>query len=865
MTAQVARLLERDRELETLHECVLSADAGEGRLVVVSGEAGVGKTALAREFRNTLGSDCTVLWSHCDPLHTPRALGPVLDLAHAAGGSLAELVDADDRHRLFAAFLEAWSGPTTTIAVIDDLQWADAATLDFLSFIGRRLEMTRCVLVVTHRSELGREHPLRGVLADLATGTGVRRIFLTPLSEGAVGELAASTRWDASELHRLSGGVPFVVSELLTAEPGAMTSVHDSVLARIDRLDPDAREILDAAALLSDGAPTAVLATAFGDRERDIEACVDVGLLVHDGHRVAFRHELARQVVDSAITPTRRARLHNRILGGLLAAGDVDPAVCAHHAEQAGDPGAVLQYAPAAARRAAALGAHREAAAQYERALRFAGGVASADRASLLDEYTDELLVVNRITDALEASTDALSSWRAAGDTAGMGASLCRRVRVLEALSDPDAALAAAWTAIELLEQHGESSALAWAHATLAWVYLMREERNECVAAAWVGLDMAEKVGTEETIIHLLASLGRIQLCICDESGWDSLNASLRRARAAGFDEPAGRALSYMVAYHTNDHHPALALTLAKDVLDFTASRGLESHHRYVRFLAGASLLDAGRYDEAIESARSLAAETDPSDPFVVRPLLALAQVAARRGEPLARQMFDDIVERARRWDDPWIYAFVSLSLSEAVWLWGDLPRAAAEARTGLDCLGDVGDTWWRGELALRLFRSDGTRWPRDWVADPYLWQMDGDLERAAAFWRDHGCPYEEADALGDSDHEDDLRRAFGILDGLGARPRQLMVVQKLRELGVKNLPRSSRAATKANPAGLTAREVEVASCLVEHLTNDEIAARLYISPKTVDHHVSSVLSKLGVSSRREAARRVEELEISVG
>ncbi len=559
MTAQAARLLERQSELAALDDCLASAAAGEGRLVVISGEAGVGKTALAKMLCASQEGSAQILWGQCDPLETPRALGPVLDIARAAGGDLAKLADTDDRHRLFAEFVASWTdADSTVVAVIDDLQWADAATLDFIAFAGRRLDLTRCLLVVTHRDEVARDHPLRGVLGDLVTAPALRRLRLAPLSESAVAQLAASTDWDARELHRLSAGVPFVVTELLTAEPGALTSVHDSVLARAGRLDQDAREVLDAAALLSDGAPMSVLLDAFGESERGIDACVDAGLLVHDGQTVAFRHELARQVVDGAIAPTRRTRLHHAILGGLLDAGGIDPAVCAHHAELAGDPSAVLQFAPIAARRAATLGAHREAVAQYERAVRVAGGIPPAERAALLDEFTAELLVVNRFADALEVSADALSSWRAAGDTAGLGASLCHRVRVLEALSDPDAALAAAWTAVELLEQHGESSALAWAHATLAWVYLMREERNECIAAARVGLDMAERVGTEETTIHLLATLGRIQLCICDETGWDSLTASLRRARAAGFDEPAGRALSYMVAYHTNDHHPAL-------------------------------------------------------------------------------------------------------------------------------------------------------------------------------------------------------------------------------------------------------------------------------------------------------------------
>ena len=298
-------------------------------------------------------------------------------------------------------------------------------------------------------------------------------------------------------------------------------------------------------------------------------------------------------------------------------------------------------------------------------------------------------------------------------------------------------------------------------------------------------------------------------------------------------------AMNRMVAYRMGSKDPLAALPLAHDALEVAINLGLESSERFLRLVAADSLIDAGSLDEAVEAAKSLEAQTDRSDPFLLQPLGVLARVATRRGEPAARGMLDDLAARARHFDDRWLYTYVSLPLAEGGFLLGDLDLGATWARLGLDHLGNEGDIYWRGELAVALWRCEGTRYEHEWIGEAYRWQMNGELSRAAEYWADRGCPYEEADVLADSDDEEDLRRSFEILDGLGARPRQLMVLQKLRDLGVKNLPRSHDASTKANPMGLTKREVEVASCLAEHLTNDEIAARLFISPKTVDHHVS--------------------------
>ncbi|GAA2709198.1 BTAD domain-containing putative transcriptional regulator [Actinoplanes palleronii] len=371
-------LLEREAPLATLTALAAEARHGEGRVALIAGEAGVGKAALVERLRHEL-PDARWLWSACDGLFTPRPLGPLHDLAGQLGG---ELLDADaDRDHLFRSLLkQLTASPGLDVVVVEDVHWADEATLDLLRYLARRLRDAAVLLVVTYRDDgIGSGDRLRVALGDLASHRTTRRVTLDPLSPAAVRTMAAGSGVDPAELHRLTGGNPFYVTEVLRAGSTSLPAcVLDAVLARAGRLEPAAREVLDVAALIGTRVDPRLLVAVAGASSRLTDDLLVSGLLRTDGGWLRFRHEIARQAVAASVPPHHAAAVHGRILAALRDGGCDDDARLAFHAEAAGDAAAVLAYAPAAARHAHALGSHREAAAQLERASRFVGLTADA-------------------------------------------------------------------------------------------------------------------------------------------------------------------------------------------------------------------------------------------------------------------------------------------------------------------------------------------------------------------------------------------------------------------------------------------------------------------------------------------------------
>ncbi len=395
-------LLERGPQLATLHAAWDAVRSGRGGvLVLLAGEAGSGKTTVLRRFRAECRPPDIVLWGACDPLFTPRPLGPFADFS-ARMGELGPLLAGGARpHQVAEAIAEharAAARPDT-VAVLEDLHWADEATLDVLSLLARRIGSIPLLLVGTYRDdELHRHHPLRTLIGELR---GVRRLCTEPLSPDAVSRLARPHGLDGAELYRVTGGNPFFLTEVIEAGGATIPpTVRDAVLARTARLTGSAADVVDAVSVAVPHAELWLLDALVPDAADGIDECLAAGILTAGADGVGFRHELARRAVEESLPPHRRRDLHRRALDA-LAARPADLARLAHHAEAAGDTAAVLRYAPAAAEQASATGAHREAAEEYARALRSAAGLPAGDRAALLEAGSYEYYLTDRMDDAI--------------------------------------------------------------------------------------------------------------------------------------------------------------------------------------------------------------------------------------------------------------------------------------------------------------------------------------------------------------------------------------------------------------------------------------------------------------------------------
>jgi DNA-binding CsgD family transcriptional regulator/tetratricopeptide (TPR) repeat protein len=860
----VPSLLERQAELQMLGAAVERAGAGRGSAVLVLGEAGIGKTSLVHAFVAAASGRARVLAGACEDLLTPRALGPLRDAARSApGGPLAAaLSPRADPDLVFAALCdELASPPSPAVLVVDDAHWADGATLDVLRYVGTRMQNLPAVLLMTYRDDaLARDHPLRGVLGALGS-TAATRLRLAPLTADAVGELVASTNLDPAELFQLTSGNPFFVSEVL-ANPCHVVppTVVDAVLARVRTLSPAAQAALDRLAVIPSGAEVSLLRVLVGDLAPVAEA-ERAGVVEVRGDVVAFRHELARRAVAESLPASVRLELNADVLCALLTGPDRDPFRVLHHAVAAGDDDAVIRHGGAAAREATRVGAHQQAAACYAQVLARGHRLSTAQRASLGEAYSWALANSNQLHFAVTAAATAVELWQQDGDDTRLVRALVTLSRHQWLTKRTAAARAAAERALELARPLGDSYQHALATGNLGGLLVVIDREEDGLPYIDESIAIAERCGAASVAALIRNYRGSALLQLGNLSGRDELLRSLALANELGNHEFVMRAYYNLIegVWRLGEYREAVGY------LEQAEHYSRDRDFRVYGYMTAARrcrlALMQGRWAEAEAGLRDLLDGQDDPGMIGRETVPVLARVLVRQGSADAPQWLARAARHAATADVlEWLVP-TGLAHIEHAWLTGDHGRAGPYPGLLLERTDRPGMLVQRGELLTYLRRLGYPAVPFPDCPEPYAAALRGDWRSAADAWLAAGDPYEHALELAGSGQVEPTLEALTILDGLGAAPAVALVRRRLRGLGVARLPRRPQPGTLTNPAGLTDRQLEILRLVAAGLSNAEIAQRLVVSPRTVDHHVSAILAKLGVPTRREAAARAAEFD----
>jgi DNA-binding CsgD family transcriptional regulator/tetratricopeptide (TPR) repeat protein len=858
-------LLERSEQLSTLAEVFATVvETGRGRMALVSGEAGIGKTSLVERFCDQAEGSGPVLWGTCDVLFTPRPLGPLLDIAEVTGGDLADVVQREAvPYEVAGAVGRLLEQRPATILVLEDLHAADEATLDVVRLLARRLDSLPALVIATYRDVgLDRWHPLRVVLGEISAVSPIDRLRLAALSPEAVASLAAPHGAAAEELYLKTAGNPFFVTEALAAgDEEIPATVRDAVLGRAARLSSGARMLLDAIAVAGSQAELWLLDALASDGARHLEETIGSGIVATRTRAVAFSHELARLAVEESIPVQRKLALHRAALAALESPpeGAPDPARLAHHAHAAGEAEAVLKFAPLAAAQASRLGAHRESAIHYGHALDFAELLPLDARAALFSGRGMELFLTVDFEESILALEQALRCCDELGDRIGQAAALTFLAQLRWQAGSLPEALTTAQGALDLLEGSPGPELVA-AYQMMAALQLAAEDPAAAMTWATRGEDLAEQLDDPRGRIVAQQIVGWVEFFTGTPGGLNKLAQTIELAQDAGFEDVV--AMTYVIVVRTacRLREYEIAAPYVRDGLDYCSTRDYDVWRYYLLSWESKIELAHGRWTDAAQTASICLGEKCP---FArIHALQALGLVRARRGDPDAWAPLDEAVTLAEpRREQQWI-APVAIARAEAAWLEGRNDAAIAETELAYDDARRLDASWLAG-LSYWRWRAGADEPTPSVGEEPYRLEMEGDWAGASECWAKMGCAYEAALALIDADDDTTLQRALGELQALGAQPAAGIVARRLRERGAVNLPRGQRAATRANPANLTPRELEVLTLVSEGLHNAEIAGRLFVSEKTVAHHVSAILRKLGVPNRVQAVTEATRLGIA--
>ncbi|MBD5603894.1 MAG: AAA family ATPase [Candidatus Eremiobacteraeota bacterium] len=886
------RFIGRTAELDVLSERRRDVVRSRGGFVLVSGPAGIGKSRLLHEFAEPLRRGRTPLVVRTECLAAGGAtFEPIRDLVYAVADTAALTVDAAahaalDRGTFFRSLestLHRLSERRTIVFCVEDLHWADAATLEFLAFISDRIARSRLLIGGTYRDdEIATTVPFAAAISHIGRAPSTRRIVLGPLPDGDVHAIlgdtleavAAADRFEPKQLREIvarAEGNPLYAEELLRglvegSDSHADTTIGALTNERLERLDPVARDVIAIAAVIGYRFDVARLQTLVGS---DPEELARVLRAAHRCHLIVeerdtpstfrFRHALVHEAINARVLAIERRPLHARIARELEALPNAERPIdeIAYHWWNAGDGERALPANEAAGDRAMAVYAYADAAKFYERALSFtsdsdrasglcvriAGALSIAgDHEASLDFYERALayeLAVGRYNKA----TDIVR--RIAGRLVYAGREVEARKRLStflreqdEHLSDVESLLVEGWP---ILMDLGGGGVRSWRERLLATDGRARAGGSD----VWSLLLL-------ETNAH--AAVGDI------ERLHESLDLLDARARAGEAIDRAHSLLTRALTATYTGYDPGAPAAAIASTRDFCRSHGLHSVHKYIdaveafeRYLYGDVRGAANAAHRALEDSQDT---NQRSNLAIVAPYIGLdcgdRQLVSLASDDALVAAFESGIESNR-------VALAAGAAAACRIALGRMDDAAALLERALEGLQTSYAAQFMLPLAARHIRSSraharleeivGSARPGDSGA-----AATAAMVRAILLSRD-GAPDARRAA------EESVRRYEALgwpllqaqafeLSGDPAAARAL-----LQRCGVRG-PRVSRL-TSRSP--LSEREREIGRAVAAGLGNREIALALGVSVKTVETHLTRTFARMGFRSRAQLAAFVTD------
>ncbi|MFZ0325337.1 MAG: LuxR C-terminal-related transcriptional regulator, partial [Actinomycetes bacterium] len=494
------------------------------------------------------------------------------------------------------------------------------------------------------------------------------------------------------------------------------------------------------------------------------------------------------------------------------------------------------------------------------RALRFADLLDIDARIDLLLKRSYECYLIDALADSIAALDQAVTLLRETTRRDGLAQALLRLSRVHWTAGHSNLSDDLREEALTLLEALPPGPTLARAYGAQASSFMVAGQYEQGIEWGERALALARELGAQDVEVHVLNTLGVCRWGSDPVVGEALLLESVALGRELDLEDDVARGYANLAGQALGHLDVPKGLAYCDEGAAYCVDHDL--HGTLLCILTGklAALSRIGEWAEATKLARNLLEERAISRVSRAEPLMALGLVRSRRGDPEVWPALDEAELCVREAYELQFQAPVALSRAEAHWLEGDVDAAEAALLPVLELARRTADRFFLGDLEVMLWRLGRQASEPQTQSEVHRLVLAGEHRAAAAYWVERGYCYDAALALADSDDETDLRNAVVELDRLGAKVLVARTAAKSRSLGFQGVPRGARASTRANVGGLTDREAQVLSLLDQGLRNVEIAQRLHLSEKTVGHHVSSILAKLGVASRGEAVLRAREL-----